>query len=483
MRRSPVLVPVALFLGACSATEATNPLGGDAGHPVVDAGGYQGPSTATIGDTDAKVVLRLEPFGMRIENAAGTVLIDTFDGDSKVAGDDAHAYGALGATYHEPPSAPRAQYGWDREQGTDSPWRHATRVAAASFTATGASIDLFDPADEDTTFHLDIAVDGAEVRVDATINAESAADDGDADAGIGPLNQMGQSFVAPGGRALLRPRRAARHRRPPRHPLRVLGRGGRHRPGRGRRRRGPTTPAPNGPGMTHVPVPFYISDARLRPVRRDDLSHRLLARRRRPRRSTASTPRSRASATTCSSTTTRRTRSPHYTALTGRARLPAPWVFGPRRRVDRGTHGERRARVAGAPRRRTCRPPWSTTRPTSSPSGREVGQERASPPYNDGVHALGFKSIAYYNPYVSVTDPTRRRSRRLRPGARLLRQDRRRHGVRHRRDLRRRAGRWRPSISRTPPPSPGTAPSSSARSTSATTAGCSTSASTSRRTR
>src|SRR5262249_11673950 len=90
-----------------------------------------------------------------------------------------------------------ASWGWDRETSTDAPWRHGTKVAAATFTAASASIDLFDPADPATTFHLEIVVNGAEVRVEATIAAESSADQGDAAAGIGPLNEMGQSFVLP----------------------------------------------------------------------------------------------------------------------------------------------------------------------------------------------------------------------------------------------------------------------------------------------
>src|SRR5207248_2007012 len=118
---------------------------------------------------DVTVRLRLDRFGMRVENAAGKALLDTFDDDSMVTGDDALAYGALGATYHDTFIKPPIVEGWDHVEGTDSPWRHAGSVASASVAGSSASIDLFDPSDEGTTIHLELSVDGAEVRVEATI--------------------------------------------------------------------------------------------------------------------------------------------------------------------------------------------------------------------------------------------------------------------------------------------------------------------------
>jgi hypothetical protein len=121
--------------------------------------GYTGPTTATLGSADVTVTLRLDRFGMRVANASGRVMLDTFDGDSTVAGDDVHAYGALGATYHDTLLLPSLIEGWDHVQGTDQPWRHAVRVASTSSVgAAGASLDLFDPADQDTTLHVDLAV-------------------------------------------------------------------------------------------------------------------------------------------------------------------------------------------------------------------------------------------------------------------------------------------------------------------------------------
>jgi alpha-glucosidase (family GH31 glycosyl hydrolase) len=399
--RTLALLLVALFASACSVTEATNPIGSkpDAGGRAV----YQGPTTQTIGDADAKVILRLDRFGMRIENTSGVALLDTFDGDSQVKADTPHAYGALGATFRQVTLEPAgASWGWDRELSADDPWRHATKVASATFTATSASLDLFDPADEATTFHVDIAVNGAEVRFDASITAQSTADQGDASAGIGALDEMGQSFVLPAdehffglGEKLVTVDHRGQH-----YECWVeeggLGQGEGVKPG-------PGDPSPNGINMTHFPVPFYLStrgyglyiETTFRTgysLGADDPGlYRFYADEPRlryhvfvhddPKQSLAD-----------------------YTKLTGRARLPAPWVFGPRRRVDRSSM------VNGMPESQALRAanvPTTMVDDTTHflPIGSQVGEEPALEQYNGQVHALGYKSIAYYNPYVSVSDP------------------------------------------------------------------------------
>ena len=104
----------------------------------------------------------------------------------------------------------------------------------------------------------------------------------------------------------------------------------------------------------------------------------------------------------------------HYTALTGRAQLPAPWVFGPRRRVDRGrmVDGVPEAQALRAARRADDDGRRRHPLPPHRLRGRR--QERRFAAYNASVHALGFKAIGYYNPYVSVSNTAPRRSRRLR---------------------------------------------------------------------
>src|SRR5262249_53787896 len=120
-----------------------------------------------------------------------------------------------------------------------------------------ASIDLFDPADPGTTIHLDLAVIGPEVRFEASLKELSDSAKGDGK-DIGPLNQMGQSFVLPAdehffglGERLVTVDHRGRH-----YEGWVeeggIGRGEGAPPG-------PGNPSPNGPTMTHSPIPFYIS--------------------------------------------------------------------------------------------------------------------------------------------------------------------------------------------------------------------------------
>src|SRR5262249_48933987 len=93
-----------------------------------------------------------------------------------------------------------------------------------------------------------------------------------------------------------------------------------------------------------------------------------------------------------------------YTAVAGRAPLPAPWVFGPRRRVDPGNMAN------GMPEEqalRTFRVPTTMVDDTRHflPVGSEVGMETQLAAWTSHVHDLGYKAIGYFNPYVSVDNP------------------------------------------------------------------------------
>jgi alpha-glucosidase (family GH31 glycosyl hydrolase) len=401
MRSICFALPILLLAGGCSVEEGpADPLSTPPPAPTTRPV-YQGPPTATIGGSEARVVLRLDRFGMRVEDAMGNALLDTFDGDSKVEGDTARAYGALGATYTATQFKIVLVQGWDHEINTDAPWHHGTSVADAKLSSDGASIDLFDPADEDTTIHLDVAVVGPEVRVDASILTLSAAAQGDADAGTGPLNRMGQSFVLPEDEHFfgLGERFVTVDQRGTHYECWVeeggIGQGEAVPPG-------PDNPGPNGPGMTYAPVPFYLSsrgyglymDTTYRTgysLGADDrglyriyaaeprLSYRVLVHED-PKDTLA-----------------------HYTSITGRASLPAPWVFGPRRRVDRGSM------VNGVPEAQALRDakvPTTMVDDTTHflPIGSEVGHEGEIATYVAMVHGLGYKAIGYYNPYISVED-------------------------------------------------------------------------------
>ena len=357
----------------------------------------------TLGSSQASVTLHLDSFRMTIANAAGRVLLDSTDPGSSVAGDDVGAYASLGITHHAVIMQPSIVEGWDHQRGTDEPWLQTTAVAAAQTTATSASVDLFDPANDATTIHLDIAVEGADVSVDSALvrdpDAPSpVAQEGD-DARPG-LNQMGQAFHLPAdehffglGERFVTVDHRGRHFECWTEEG-GLGQGESAPPG-------PTNPSPNGPGMTHAPIPFLLSsrgyglwmDTTWRTgfsLGADDSSvwrlyaaepalHYHVFVHDNPLDTLAD-----------------------YTALTGRATLPAAWVFGPRRRVDHGTM------VDGVPEYQALRDkgvPTTMVDDTTHflPGASQVGREDELAAWTATVHGLGFKAIGYFNSYVSVS--------------------------------------------------------------------------------
>jgi alpha-glucosidase (family GH31 glycosyl hydrolase) len=166
---------------------------------------------------------------------------------------------------------------------------------------------------------------------------------------------------------------------------------------------GPDNPSPNGTNMTHVPIPFWISTRGyglyMETTYRTGYSlgaddpglYRIYA----------AEPHLRYHVFVHADP---KDTIADYTALTGRARLPAPWVFGPRLRVDRGSM------INGVPEADALR---AASVPTTMiddathflPIGSEVGQEASITAYNAAAHANGFKPIAYYNAFVSTNDP------------------------------------------------------------------------------
>ncbi|HVY45899.1 MAG TPA: TIM-barrel domain-containing protein, partial [Minicystis sp.] len=385
MRNAGLFFALALALAGCSGDdESVTPH--DAGRST-----YSGPSPVTIAGADAKVVIRTAPFGMQIEDAAGDVLLDTLDAVPDVPGDDAHAYGPLGGTHRDATIlAPfLAIEGFDHVRRADDPWHHGASVASLTATGSHAELDLFDPADEATTFHVTIDVDGADVKV--TANASDPS-----------IDVFGQSFALPGDEHVfgLGERYVSVDHRGHDYYCWVeeggIPQGEKVPPG-------PGNPGPNGPSMTHAPIPFYLStkgfgvwlettyrtvfsfgaeDAKLQRFEAEgpSLSYHVLVHAD-PRDTIA-----------------------QYTALTGRAHLGAPWNFGPRRRVDRG------ALVNGLPEEEALRAYHVPTTAADDathflPIGSEVGHESDFAAWTAKLHGEGFKAIAYYNPYVSVTAP------------------------------------------------------------------------------
>ncbi|MFO0758103.1 MAG: glycoside hydrolase family 31 protein [Byssovorax sp.] len=386
-----LLVPLSLLLvAACDLP----PPGG-----TTDPGSGT-PAPATLDNGLVHVEIRTDPFGLEVTDPAGKVLLDTFDGDSTVASDEVKAYGPLGATHHTTDFKISVVEGWDHVIGTDDPWHHGAEVTALGATGTSASIDLADPSDAATTFHVDLSLDGPELRIDAAVTG--GATSGAGGSAQGGLNQMGLSFVLPEDEHFfgLGERLSAVDHRGRHYECWVeeggIGQGEGVPPG-------PDNPGPNGPGMSHAPIPFYVSTrgyglfldtgARtgfslgaddpglFRVYAEEPALHLRVMVHDDPKDTLA-----------------------HYTRLTGRPRLPAPWVFGPRRRVNRG------ALINGVPEPQALRDakvPVTVLDDAAHflPIGTEVGHEQEFAQYNQSLHDLGYKADAYYNPYISVTNP------------------------------------------------------------------------------
>ncbi len=166
---------------------------------------------------------------------------------------------------------------------------------------------------------------------------------------------------------------------------------------------GPANPYPNGPSMTYFPVPFFHSTRGVSTLvdvtRRSEVHFG----------SDADAPnelRVAVDDTVLALVLFVRDRPleaiDDYTALTGRPPVPAPWAYGPRRRINRG------AIVEGQPEWALMRQrllPITTVDDAmhSLPSYSQKGDEATYQAWTALLHANGYKAMDYNNPYVSAS--------------------------------------------------------------------------------
>jgi sulfoquinovosidase len=165
------------------------------------------------------------------------------------------------------------------------------------------------------------------------------------------------------------------------------------------------SPFPNGPSMTYFPVPFFLSSAgyaiRLDTTRRSELHF-----------GTESPAHWRAAVNGGAFDVVVYVAPPLqaldlYTEDTGRPMIPAPWVFGPRRRVSPGRQ------VDGVDEWRLLRERGVPTTGLDDavhflPHLSHAGREEELQAWTTALHAAGFKVMAYNNPYVSASVPAAR---------------------------------------------------------------------------
>lgn len=334
----------------------------------------------------ARVVLERDPLRIRVLDGDGREVLATPIAPATTGTTaSATAYGALAATRDRYEEIAQLIPGWDGYVAHEAPWQRALRASIAEDGGGTAAFELeLDAGEVPGAAHLEVRVTGP--RVELILRAPGA-DKTSAAFGAGPDEHffgMGERYASVDHRGLSLYSWAEEA---------GLGRGE-------AATRARDNPFPNGPSMTYFPVPFFISTAGYAVHLQNDERSEVHFASERPDawRMAVSADELRA---TIYVTADPRRALDLFTEDTGRPIVPAPWVFGPRRRVSPG------AEVGGVPE-------WKLLRrrgvPTTGiddavhflPHRSEIGREALLEAWVDELHANGFKVMAYYNPFVSA---------------------------------------------------------------------------------
>lgn len=343
-----------------------------------------GPTTEWASSGHRAIIeVETEPFAVRVHRD-GRELLRLFGGDGR--------YGAVAATIDNPEFVPQLIPGWDGYRAREDRWR----VAAAPVIESASDDEVSIRFEEGLEAQLDLRVSGDRIRIELRTEAlvphtpggthtkSSVAFHLPPDAhffGLGErtatVDHRGWSlynWCEEGG----------------------LGQGEGAEPG-------PDNPSPNGVSMTNFPVPLvHVSSGYLLHLDTFDRSEFHMGNER-PDAWRIAVNRNRFALTVYTDPSPLRNID-LYTQDTGRPLVPAPWVFGPRRRMNQGDQvfGEdewRMLRERGVP----------TTSIDDNvhflPHGSHLGREERLRNWVDTLHRHGFKVMAYNNPYVSTTEP------------------------------------------------------------------------------
>jgi alpha-D-xyloside xylohydrolase len=357
-RRAAGLAAAALLLGACQCAQ---------------------PNTFTLASAEARIDVTVEPFSFVVRSPDGGALL------SALPGDDATAYGSFAATLDHPTSTDQLLPGWDGYRSGEGAWLRGGAVRVVSKTASAAQIASSAPGAE---FLVTLSVDGPRVRV------EAAAD--------GKLNKSTLAFALPPDEHFfgLGERFATfDHRGWSLYSWAEEGAlgGGEAAPA------STTNPYPNGPSMTYFPVPFFLSSKgyglHLDTTFRSELHFG--SERPEAWRLAVNAPRF-AFTVYVNDKPTRSL--DQFTADTGRPVIPAPWVFGPWRRIGSGDL------VDG-------KPEWQVMRERKLPltvaddavhflpDRGQTGRETELRAWVNTLHHNGIKAFAYNNSFVASDRP------------------------------------------------------------------------------
>ncbi len=327
------------------------------------------PTEATLAGDGFTVHVAAAPFSLQILDSAGHVKLETAAQGAE-ATFDAHTY--------EDQLIP----GWDGYRSHEGPW---TVAAWGSFDSIDAgAVTLTVAADGGTTFEVSLSVDGTRVHYAQSVtghyNESALAFTLPPDSHFFGLGQRNATLDHLGYELYSWPEEGG------------LG-GGEDAGPR------PDNPYPNGPSMTYFPVPFFHTTHGVSVL--IDTTRRSIVRFGSDSPDTWSTA---VDDTSLALTFYVRDQPldaiDDYTSDTGRPPIPAPWAFGPRRRIDQG------ATVDGGLEWQVMRDrklPLTTIDDAmhSLPSYSQLGREASLQAWTATLHTHGYKVMDYNNPYVS----------------------------------------------------------------------------------
>lgn len=342
------------------------------------------PNTFTLKSADATIDVTVEPFAFVVRAPDGHAVL------SSVSGGDTSAYGAFTATVDRPTYEDQIVPGWDGYRAKEDPWARPGKATLVSKSDTAAEVTW--PIDG-ATVRVKLSVDGARVRVEAA--AELAAQ--------GPkYNKTTLAFTLPQDEHFfgLGERFATfDHRGQSLYSWCEEGALGQGEDAGV----GPANPYPNGPSMTYFPVPFFLSSEgyglHVDTTYRSELH--------------LGSERAEAWRVAVNTTALALTVYVHdapakslddFTKDTGRPIVPAPWVWGPRRRMGPGSTVDGGAEVQ-VMRDRKLPLTGIDDAVHFLPAASQVGRETELADWTSRMHALGYKVMAYNNPYVAVDAP------------------------------------------------------------------------------
>lgn len=352
-------------------------------------------SSWTLRNDSISVEIRASPYGYTVRDATGRAVLSTRDAGAggSAPGTAGEGYGAVGFTSGKIFLANIVDAGYFAFDTALDPWRDELRVTAASQTADALELTL-EPRGQPGCVHVTHQLRGAALRVEARVDHvdlkprawQAAFTTGDDESFVGfgerfdRVDHRGMSLYSwpeEGG--------LAKNEATP---------------------AGAANPWPNGQTMTYYPVPFFLSSRGyafwldstwrnqfdLASDRSDawrtwhigpSLAYEIyvpIAGDARPWPLQAID---------------------QFTAATGRPMIPPAWSFGPRRRINRG------ATINGVPELQAMRDAGLAITVADdtlhfSPDGNDLGHEAELQGWVESGSALGYKMVAYYNPYYSV---------------------------------------------------------------------------------